>query len=208
MKSDNQTGNDLDFHDIYQTFHPKIVRYLTHMIGRRDAEDLTQEVFVKVNEGLNTFRGESQLSTWLYRIATNAALDKLRSPSFRQRGQKSLSEELTPDIVEIVDKDTWTGEKKPSLETSLIRKEMNACIRGIVENLPRNYRTVIVLSEFEGFKDDEIAEILGVSIQATKIRLHRARARLKKELEIHCHFYRDERNEFACDRKESTKLKK
>jgi RNA polymerase sigma-70 factor (ECF subfamily) len=197
------------FHEIHNTFRPKILRYLTNVVGWRDAEDLTQEVFVKVNHALKAFRGESQLSTWIYRIATNVALDKLRSPSFRQRGQKSLSDESIAEApIEIMDKDAWTGEKKPSLETSLIRKEMNACIRGIVEKLPENYRTVVVLSELEGFKDDEIAEILGVSNQAAKIRLHRARARLKKELEIHCNFYRDERNEFACDRKGLTEVKK
>ena len=82
---------------------------------------------------------------------------------------------------------------------------MNECILGVVEKLPENYRTVVVLSELEGFKDDEIAEILGVSIHTAKIRLHRARARLKKDLEIHCNFYRDERNEFACDSKETFK---
>lgn len=209
MKSDNKTGNDLDFHNIYRTFHPKIVRYLAHVIGWRDAEDLTQEVFVKVNQALKTFRGESQLSTWIYRIATNTALDKLRSPSFLQTGQKSLSgESIAEGEIEIIDKDAWTGEKTPSVETSLIRKEMNECILGIVEKLPENYRTVVVLSELEGFKDDEIAEILGVSIHTAKIRLHRARARLKKELEAHCNFSRDERNEFACDLKSSSEPKK
>ncbi len=200
--------NDLEFHSIYSTFHPTIVRYLTHLVGRRDAEDLTQEVFVRVNQALKTFRGESQLSTWIYRIATNAALDKLRSPSFRQTGQKSLSEEsIAEGEMEILDKDLWTGEKTPSVETSVIRREMNECIRGIVEKLPENYRTVVVLSELEGFKDDEIAEILRVTTHTAKIRLHRARARLKRELEMHCNFYRDERNEFACDLKEFMKLK-
>ncbi len=201
--------NDLDFQSVYSAFHSKIVRYLTHMVGQRDAEDLTQEVVVKVNQALKTFRGESQLSTWIYRIATNAALDKLRNPSFRQTEQKSLSEEsMAEGEIKIVDKDAWTGEKKPSVETSLIRKEMNACIRGIIENLPENYRTVVVLSELEGVKDDEIAEIIGVSIGTAKIRLHRARARLKKELETHCNFYRDERNEFACDLKNIMEFKK
>ncbi len=209
MKSDNKTDNDLDFHSIYKTFHPKIVRYLAHMVGWRDAEDLTQEVFVKVNQALKTFRGESQLSTWIYRIATNTALDKLRSPSFRQTGQKSLSgESIAEGEIEIMDKNAWTGEKTPSVETSAIRKEMNECIRGIVEKLPENYRTVVALSELEGFGDDEIAEILEVSIQTAKIRLHRARARLKKELEAHCNFYHDERNEFACDLKSPSEPKK
>ncbi len=209
MESDNKTSHDLDFDSIYKVFRPKIVRYLAHMIGRRDAEDLTQEVFVKINHALKTFRGESQVSTWVYRIATNVALDKLRSPSFLQKGQKSLSEESMADgVIQIMDKDAWTGEKAPSIETSMIRKEMNECIRGVVEKLPENYRTVVALSELEGFRDDEIAEILGISIHAAKIRLHRARARLKKELEAHCNFYRDERNEFACDLKGSNSSKK
>jgi len=209
MESDNKTGDALDFHRVYKTFHPKIFRYLAHMVGWRDAEDLTQEVFVKVNQSLNSFKGESQVSTWIYRIATNSALDKLRSPSFRQTGQKSLStESIGEGEIEITDKNAWTGENTPSIESSVVRKEMNQCIRGIVEKLPENYRTVVVLSELEGFRDDEIAEILGVSIHTAKIRLHRARTRLKKDLEAHCNFYRDERNEFACDLKGSCESKK
>jgi len=196
-------GNrEVKFHEIHDTFRPKILRYLTNLVGRPDAEDLTQEVFVKVNQALKTFRGESQLSTWIYRIATNVALDKLRSPSFRQTGGKSLSgDSIGESEIEIMDKNPWTGENTPSIETSVVRKEMNQCIRGVVEKLPESYRTVVVLSELEGFRDDEIAEILGVSLNTAKIRLHRARARLKKDLEAHCNFYRDERNEFACDLK-------
>jgi len=148
------------------------------------------------------FRGESQLSTWIYRIATNAALDRLRSPSFRQTVQKRVANDsIALGEIEPSDKDVWTGEKTPSLETSLIRKEMNECIRNFVENLPTDYRTVVVLSELEGLKNNEIAKILGVSLDTVKIRLHRARAKLKKELETHCSFYRDERNELACDLK-------
>lgn len=198
---------DGQFHQIHDEFRPKILHYLTRIVGPRDAEDLTQEVFVKVNQSLKTFRGESQLSTWIYRIATNTALDKIRSPSFRQPGKESLSEESSGEI-EIGDKEPWTGEDIPSVETHAIRKEMNECIRGIVEKLPEDYRMVVVLGDFEGFKDEEIAEILGVTIHTAKIRLHRARARLKQELEIHCNFYRDDRNEFACDLKELTQLKK
>jgi len=82
---------------------------------------------------------------------------------------------------------------------------MNKCIRDFVEKLPENYRTVVVLSELEGLINNEIAEILGVSLDTVKIRLHRARVKLKKELETHCSFYRDERNELACDLKSAFK---
>ncbi len=108
----------------------------------------------------------------------------------------------------MTDKNAWTGEDTPSVETSVIRDEMKECIRGIVEKLPENYRTVLILGDFEALRNDEIGEILGISIETVKIRLHRARSRLKEELEKNCQFYRDERNEFACDRKQLIQLKK
>ena len=89
----------------------------------------------------------------------------------------------------------------PSVETGVIRQEMSQCVRDFVERLPDNYKSVIVLSEFEGFKNSEIAEILGISLDTVKIRLHRAREKLRQDLATGCSFHRDERNEFACDRK-------
>lgn len=186
-------------HEIHNAFRPKILRYLKRFVGEHEGEDLTQEVFIKVNQALETFRGESQVATWIYRIATNAALDKLRRASSRGESQKRPLE----DELEIVDIDTRTGEKRSSLESSLIHKEMDICIRSLVENLPHHYRAVIVLSEFEGFRNDEMAKILGISLGTVKIRLHLARTRLKRELEIRCKFYRDERNELACEPKDT-----
>lgn len=193
---------ELDFQNIYDTFQPKIHRYLTRLVGEYEAEDLTQEVFVKISQRLKSFRGESQLSTWVYRIATNAALDKVRSPSFQQMVQKrSLSNSIAEGEIEIEDKVVWTGEKITSVDQQLIRKEMNDCIRNFIEKLPENHKTILVLSELEGLQAREIAEILQITLDTVKIRLHRAKAKLKKELETHCSFYRDERNELACDLK-------
>lgn len=193
---------ELDFQNIYDTFQPKIHRYLIRLVGEYEAEDLTQEVFVKISQRLKSFRGESQLSTWVYRIATNAALDKVRSPSFQQMVQKrSLSNSIAEGEIEIEDKVVWTGEKITSVDQQLIRKEMNDCIRNFIEKLPENHKTILVLSELEGLQAREIAEILQISLDTVKIRLHRAKAKLKKELETHCSFYRDERNELACDLK-------
>ncbi len=93
------------------------------------------------------------------------------------------------------------SEGNPALDERVIRGEMNACIREVIDTLPANYRTCIVLSDLEDLSDAEIAEVLGLSLQAAKIRLHRARARLRERLEASCVFYRDERNEVACDRK-------
>lgn len=96
---------ELEFQKIHETFRPKIHRYLTRLLGELEAEDLTQEVFVRVSRALPTFRGESQLSTWLYRIATNAAIDRLRSPSFQQLAPQRLPDDsMEPGEVEVDDR--------------------------------------------------------------------------------------------------------
>ena len=171
-----------DFQTIYDTYQPRILRYLVRLIGEPEAEDLAQEVFVKVSRALTTFRGESQLSTWLYRIATNAAIDKMRTASFRQDAKLGWLD----DSDETEDQDVWTGEEVPSLEQQLMRKEMYECFVDFVKRLPPNYRTVVVLSQLEELTNNEIAEILGLSLDVVKIRLHRGRARLLQELKTHC----------------------
>jgi RNA polymerase sigma-70 factor (ECF subfamily) len=184
--------NNLEFPNVYQTFQPKILRYLIRLVGEADAEDLTQEALIKVSEALPEFRGESQLSTWIYRIATNIALDRLRSPSYKRIVQDCSASGETEEE----DRNALTGEKPPLVESQIYRKEMNDCIQGFIQKLPENYRVVLVLSEFEGLKDSEIAETLGITISTAKIRLHRARERLKEELRGKCESYWLEENEF------------
>jgi RNA polymerase sigma-70 factor (ECF subfamily) len=191
------TDGHIPFQEIHDEFRPKILRYLTRMVGEHEAEDLTQEVFVKVSQALPTFKGESSLSTWIYRIATNTALDKLRKNPFRPILIDSFAEEW--DNVTVADAD------HPSTERKILRGETNACIRGVIDRLPDNYRTVILLSDIECLKDSEVAKVLGISLQTAKIRIHRARKRLRKELSQYCVFYRDEENEFTCDVKDNQK---
>jgi RNA polymerase sigma-70 factor, ECF subfamily len=174
--------NELEFQNIYDTYQPRILRFLVRLVGEPEAEDLAQEVFVKISQAIKTFRGESKLSTWLYRIATNAAIDRIRNVSFRQGAELSLLD----DLNETGDKDVWTGEEAPSLEQQLMRKEMYECFMDYVKRLPANYRTVVVLSELEEFANSEIAEILGLSLDVVKIRLYRGRTRLLQELRTHC----------------------
>jgi RNA polymerase sigma-70 factor (ECF subfamily) len=191
--------NEWELEQVYVSFQPRIHRYLTRLVGAKEAEDLTQEVFIKVGKALATFRSESQLSTWIYRIATNVAVDRMRSPSVRresvsgQPGYNYIAEDNAEKEV--------IAAQASSLENQVIHKEMNDCIRGIVESLPENYRIVVVLSELEGMSDKEIAGILEVNLPVVKVRLYRGKARLKKELLNHCSFSWDERNEFACDPK-------
>lgn len=188
------TGGDLEFQHIYDAFRPKIYRYLARLTGADEADDLTQEVFIKVNRGLKGFRGESKLSTWIYRIATNAAMDLLRRPP-------QMTTEMSAVDTENEEESMGLRGKVSFIDQQLIRKEMNTCIRNVIKNLPEDYRTVIVLGELEELRNHEIAEILQVSIDTVKMRLHRAREKLKNELENFCCFYRDERNVLSCDLK-------
>ena len=190
--------NQKEFSAIHAEYRPKIVGYLRRLVGDADAEDVAQEVFVKVSRSLDSFRGDSSLSTWIYRIASNAATDHLRKPSSRQDLPTTGG---TPDDDAPSSDSEALDDGAPVLDTLLIRKDMNECIRGIVDSLPENYRTVLVLGEIEGLTNAEITEVLGISLDTVKIRLHRARVRLKKELEAKCSFYHDKRNELACDRK-------
>ena len=192
----------LEFQEIYELFQQKILRYMARLVDENEAEDLTQETFVKVNLALENFRGESKLSTWIYRIATNTALDRLRSPSFQQAAQKLSADLIEIDESPLDDRNVWTGEKTPLVEPQVYRKEMGACIQDFIGKLPESYRTVLVLGELESLSNNEIAEILGISLGTVKIRLHRARAKLRQELETNCDSYWVEGNEFLPDFKQ------
>jgi RNA polymerase sigma-70 factor (ECF subfamily) len=187
---------DKDFHRIFTEYYPKITGYLRRLVGEGEAEDLAQEVFVKVDRGLDDFRGEAHLSTWIYRIATNVAIDHLRKPSFRLTINHSKDDDALASELEMLQK-----ESDPALDTLLIRKDMNECIRSIVDGLPEKYRTALILSDLEDMTNSDICEVLGLTLDTVKIRLHRARIRLRKALDAQCQFYHDERNELACDRK-------
>ncbi len=192
------TGKSFIFQDIYDDYQPKIHRYMGRLVDPSEADDLTQEVFIKVDRGLSGFRGEAKLSTWIYKIATNVAMDRVRSSSFKK---EKANVPVTEEGVTGQDRDLLTGEKKPSIERQLIRSEMGECVREFIDDLPENYRAVIALSEVSGMKNREIAEILGISLESVKINLHRGRLKLKEKLATGCDFDRDEENVLACDRK-------
>ena len=189
----------LDFDSVYNEFHPKILRYVSRMTSPDDAEDITQDIFMKVNRSLDGFRGESSLSTWIYRIATNTALDWLRSVSRIPSNPISASE------LEALDQNVWTEETRSTTDEEIVRDEMNDCIREFIERLPADYKAVMLLSKLDGMKGREIADILDISLETVKIRLHRGQQRLKQELEKGCDFYQDAQRGLSCDRKSPPK---
>lgn len=179
------------FQAVHDEFRPRVLRHLTRMVGAAEAEDVTQAVMLKVSAGLADFRGDASLSTWIYRIATNAGLDLLR----RKKLALAELDATLDEAADAPDPDT------PSIEAVAIRRETNGCIRAYIERLPDKYKGVLVLSEVQGFTNEEIAAALGLTPGTVKIRLHRAREKLRAELQAGCSFDRDAQGDLGCDPK-------
>ena len=192
------TPPERDFKKIYDEYYQRIVQYLTRITGSDDAEDIAQDVFDKINSGLEGFQGKSKLSTWIYRIATNTAIDRSRSAAYKHAAEHTPIEDGADHGAQSVQEE----HKLPVTDQLVIREEMRACINEYIDSLPPDHRTAIVLSELEGLANKEIAEILDISLDNVKIRLHRARARLKALLNDACDFYYTDQNTLACDRKQ------
>ena len=189
------------FRRLHDANRQRVERLLERMVGSREADDLTQVVFARAAKALPKFRGEAQTSTWLYRIAVNVASDWLRGrPAHEAKITVALQDALDDEVRE-PGAGSAALDIPPSPEQELIRKEMRACIRGVIEQLPDGHRSVLMLGELGGLTDDEIAQTLGISRGSAKVRLHRARGRLRAALKARCDFYRNENNEFACEPK-------
>lgn len=192
----SQAGHTSDFADVFDEFQRPIYNYLLRMIqNQAEAEDLTQETFIRVHRGLPTFRGEASLSTWIYRIATNVSLDHLRRSTTRQAKTAVSLEETESDREWVAD------ETASSPEQVAAQSDMSDCVQGFIQRLPATYRTVLVLHDLQGLKNREIADVLDCSLDTVKIRLHRARKKLQATLDAGCDFAHDGRNVFVCEPK-------
>lgn len=190
---------DLDFQNVFSEFQRPVYNYVLRMVKDHSlAEELTQDIFVKTYNSLPNFRGDSKISTWIFRIATNACLDHFRSRPHKKDEKTDL---LSPD--DLLNSTLPDGERKPpAADEELINVEMSSCVRGYINDLPEEYRAVILLHDIQGFTNPEIAGITGTTLENVKIRLHRARRKMKDVFSSRCNFYRDERNVLKCVRKE------
>ena len=143
-------------------------------------EDVVQEIFVTLSLKLDTFRSESSFSTWLYRISTNAALMKLRKE--KKHNIEGLAEDInfSEDDVKSFNYVAKDSSKRP--DTYLLKKEAEEVFNQHLNNLPETYRIVIHLKDIDGFSYNQIADILDISTQAVKSRIHRARLVLRDNL--------------------------
>ncbi len=145
--------------------------------SREDAQDISQEVFLQVFKSLDDFRGEAQLSTWIYRIAVTKSLDLIRKQNRKRRlgSVKSLLRIGTEDgDIDIPD------DRTP--ETDLMREDRKEVLAQALAKLPENQRVAITLSNYEDYSNQEIADIMNTSISAIEGLLHRGRKNLRKHL--------------------------
>jgi len=167
------------FHELIGPCERSIYFLLLSLLGNEtDAEDAAQETVIKVYQNLRLFRGESQFRTWVLSIARNEGLGRLRKVNARR--EDSLDAET----------DQVTGDYTPAILTSwrevpleaLERQELGEMLRAAITSLPAIYRNVVLLRDIEEMDVRETAQALGITEGAVKVRLHRARALLQREL--------------------------
>lgn len=184
-----------DFPQVYAAFHDKVRAYAAKLIGPAEADDLTQQVFIKIDQSLEQLKNPAQLSAWVYTITLNTVCDLARQRASRPVCQADVGGR--PQGAARAD-DPWSNIpdlKARSPEEEAIRSEMIACYLDYVKKLPRLLFPVYVLSEIEGLSDKEIAERLSITVGTAKIRLHRARTWLYEELRKNCRCYVNARGE-------------
>jgi len=189
---------NLSSEDLFDRYHDRIRRYILSMVhDPAEADDLTQETFLRAHRQLKTLQDPGALTAWLYRIATRVCYDRFRQSSHRT-ALESLDAQASPHA-----NPPWADMDAPRLDKVIEQAEMSACVQSFLEDLPDAYRTVILVHDLEGLTNPEIAQMLGTSVEAVKIRLHRARRKLQAALAGACDFTHDERGVFVCERSPS-----
>lgn len=168
-------GRESGFEELVRRYQRPIAAYVYRMVGDYDsALDLTQEVFIKVYNSLGRYRSEYKFSTWIYKIAHNAAIDHLRRHTAREQ---SLSNSDVPERQEIV-----LESRRLTPEQESERNERCSEIETVVQLLPHAYRELIVLRHSHDLSYDEIAEVTGLPLGTVKNRLFRAREAMREQL--------------------------
>lgn len=174
-------GDEDAFEALVRAHAPRLLAVTRRLLrNEEDAQDAVQEAFVSAFRSLDSFEGACRVSTWLHRIAVNAALMRLRS---RRRKPEESIEALLPTFLEDGHHTTHPPEWRDSADVLLERRENRDFVRACIDELPESYRTVLLLRDIEELDTEETARILDVSENVVKVRLHRARQALRSLLE-------------------------
>jgi len=176
----SQKGDYPSFEELVKRYEKKIYNLAYRIMGNKeDASDVLQETFLQAFKKLATFKGKAKFSTWLYRIAVNICLMRKR------KGKKMETVSLdVPILTKKEDeikrelRDDWSENPLATLENKEVKKTLSEAI----DSLPEEYRTVFLLRGLNGLSNEEVAEVLKISLPAVKSRLHRARLFLRDRL--------------------------
>jgi len=171
------------FNELVQAYEQRVYRLVFRMLGRRDeAEDMAQEVFVQVFKAIGTFRGESRVGTWIYRIAVNLCKNRMKYLSRRHTNEQDELEPVAERAGLSDGKGVAFGEtSRPDqmVEGFQIERIVQECML----TLEPDFREVLILRDVEDLSYEELAEVTGLADGTVKSRLHRARAMLKASVE-------------------------
>lgn len=190
---------------IYETYHARVVAYAVKLIGRDDADDVAQEVFIRVGRSLESLEDPAKLTSWIYAITLNVVRDTARKRSIALKHTAPAQDSCRNDADDALER--LPDARAATPEEEAMRNQMVACYLDYVEALPPNYYDVYVLSELLELTNEEIAERLSLTLGTVKIRLHRARARLHEQLRRDCQCFTSDRGELMGRPKDGVTLR-
>lgn len=172
---------EITISDLWNQFHHRLLQFVSNRVSDpQDAEDIVQDVFMRIHDHLDTVRNVDRLESWIYQIARNSIAD-----AYRRRQNLVILDDLPGD------KDV------PNVDS---RENLAPYLREIVETLPEPYREALLLTEYEGLTQKELANRLGISLSGAKSRVQRARQKVKEVMLSCCHFQFDVRGVICCYR--------
>jgi len=176
-------NDDASFEKLVRAYSPRLLLVTRRILrDEEEARDALQDAFLSAFRAIDSFDGRSRLSTWLHRIAINAALMKLRK---RPRGRERSMQDLLPRYQDDGHPVELAVEWDAKPEAAVQNKETAEIIRASIDELPDSYRTVLLLRDIEQLDTAETAQILGATRGVVKVRLHRARQALRTLLDKH-----------------------
>jgi RNA polymerase sigma-70 factor (ECF subfamily) len=182
----------MEFWEIYDQYYGKVRKFILFQVKDEwVADDLIQETFLRIQQKLSTLKDPLKMSPWIFRIAYNLCRDHFRQLKISRR-EESIGQEETEPLKEAF------IQKGSDVQKGLEQREMGQCVQNQIDLLPESLRTVLILYDVMEFNHQEISDTLGITVENVKVRLHRARKRLKAILKEKCAFEMDERNVLVC----------
>jgi RNA polymerase sigma-70 factor (ECF subfamily) len=167
--------NDQEFAELAEEHQGFVYNVAYRMMGNHhDAEEVAQDAFISAYRARDRFRGDAQPTTWLYRIAVNAALMRLRKDKRRKESTTTTTDNSYLEAPSF----NWAD----SPVASALNSELGEKIKEAIEDLPTDMKTVVVLRDVQGLNNEEVCEVLNISMPALKARLHRGRVVLRQTL--------------------------